>query len=121
MLAGLDNREIAYSNLFQSVKSKAADGFIPNFSTGGAKTQDRTEPPVGARVALELYRKYNETWPLEVIFDDLLDWNDWFARNRMLQPAGIVALGSTPTKPGPDTMNTMQAARFESGLDNSPM
>ncbi|CAB9504969.1 Trehalase [Seminavis robusta] len=127
LLAGLDNKEVAYSNLFQVVKSKTAQGFIPNYAGGGVKSQDRTEPPVGAKVVLELYRKYKEKWPVEVVFDDLLDWNNWFVANRMLQPEGIVALGSfwegAPPHPdkGPDTMNSMQAARFESGLDNSPM
>ena len=130
MLAGLDPRgkHIAYSNLFQAVKSKTTAGFIPNWSTGGAKSQDRTEPPVGAKVALEIYRKYKETWPIEVVFDDLLDWNDWFLRKRVLQPAGLIALGSldenlnhNDQQPTIETQNTMQAARFESGLDNSPM
>jgi putative isomerase len=134
-LAGLDHRDIAYSNLFQVVKSKAAAGFVPNWSTGGAKSQDRTEPPVGGKVMLELYNKYNETWPIEVVFDDLLDWHNWFLQNRILQPAGLVALGSyfQQYEEGTDsaidgfaislgeTRNTMQAARFESGLDNSPM
>lgn len=133
LLAGLDNKEVAYSNVFQIIKSKTAAGFIPNWSTGGAKSQDRTEPPVGAKVMLELFRKFNDTWALEVVFDDLLDWNEWFLSNRILLPAGLVALGSHhqhyfhrdigafDTFIIGEESNTMQAARFESGLDNSPM
>lgn len=118
--------EIAYSNLFQVVKSKTAAGFIPNWSTGGLKSQDRTEPPVGARILLELYEKFHDKWIVEALWDDLMDWNDWFMENRVLEPTGLIALGShyeslhTHTKP-PSNSNTMWAARLESGLDNSPM
>lgn len=126
LLAGLDNRDIAYSNLFQIVKSKTADGHIPNWSTGGVKSQDRTEPAVGAKVLLELFRKYQDTWIVDALFDDLLDWNNWFVDNRILLPKGLVGLGShyEPHTPGAKShteANTMQAARWESGLDNSPM
>ena len=94
LLAGLENKEVAYSNLFQVVKTKTAAGFIPNFSAGGASSQDRTEPPVGAKVVLELFKKYGDKWMVEVVFDDLLDWNSWFLRRRVLKPAGLIALGS---------------------------
>lgn len=40
----------AISNLIQIIKSKVAAGFVPNFAAGGAKSQDRSEPPVGAKV-----------------------------------------------------------------------
>lgn len=126
LLSGLDNRDIAYSNLFQVVKSKTAAGFIPNWSTGGLKSQDRSEPPVGAKVLHELYRKYNDKWIVEALFDDLLDWNNWFMENRMINPPGVIALGSfyethSNDKKPPARSNTMWAARMESGLDNSPM
>lgn len=126
LFAGLDNRDIAYSNLFQVVKAKTAEGFIPNWSTGGVKSQDRTEPPVGAKVLLELFLKYNDTWIVEALFDDLVDWNDWFVAKRVLQPRGLIGLGSyyeahTPGAQTHISCNTMQAARYESGLDNSPM
>ena len=126
LLAGLDNKDIAYSNLIQTVKGKTAEGFIPNWNTGGVKSQDRTEPPVGAKVLLEIFRKYQDTWIVEALFDDLLDWNDWFIANRVLQPRGLIGLGSyyKASTPGAQVhikCNTMQAARWESGLDNSPM
>eukprot|EP00536_Pseudo-nitzschia_multiseries_P006755 jgi/Psemu1/324467/estExt_fgenesh1_pg.C_1470007 len=132
LLAGLEHKQIAYSNLFQVVKSKTPSGFVPNWSTAGGVIQssDRTEPPVGAKVLLELFRKYNDTWIVEALWDDLLDWNDWFVTNRKLEPFGLIALGSYyKTSHHPDgsgtyhdgERNDMQAARYESGLDNSPM
>jgi len=62
LLMGLGNRSWAYSNLFVVMKSKTAAGFIPNYAAGGMRSEDRTEPPVGAKVLLELYRKYNDKW-----------------------------------------------------------
>ena len=42
--------KLAVSNLFQVIKSKTAAGFVPNFAAGGLRSQDRTEPPIGAKV-----------------------------------------------------------------------
>ena len=50
-------------------------GFVPNYAGGGAGSWDRTEPPVGSRVLLELHRKYGDDWLVEACFDDLLgEW-----------------------------------------------
>ena len=57
--------------------------------------------------------KYKEAWIVELLFDDLVDWNSWFVKARSLAPLGIICLGSEE--------GVMQDARFESGLDNSPM
>jgi hypothetical protein len=62
-------------------------------------------------VVLEIYQKYGDKWLVELLFDDLLDWNNWFVRARELEPSKLICLGG----------NGMQAARYESGLDNSPM
>ena len=47
--------EFAVSNLFQVVKSKTSAGFVPNFASGGLRSQDRTEPPIGAKVTNYIY------------------------------------------------------------------
>jgi putative isomerase len=116
------SKEIAYSNLIQTVRSATAAGFVPNYSAGGRKSQDRTEPPIGAKVLLEVYRKYGDAWLVELLFDDLLDWNEWFVASRMLGPGGLVSLGSDTIDGYADwSAGQMQGARYESGLDNSPM
>ena len=125
-LANIDNRVVAYSNLIQVTKSKVAAGFVPNYSGGSVKSQDRTEPPIGAKVLQAVFERWGDAWLVELLIDDLIDWNDWFYRRRILD--GLVALGSFneeriyANKPGKgDTENVLQGARFESGLDNSPM
>ena len=121
-MTSLFSKEIAYSNFIQVIRSKTAKGFVPNYSAGGTKSIDRTEPPIGAKVLLEMYKKFNDTWIVDLLYDDLVAWNDWFVEERMLGPLGIVSLGSDTIDGYTDNAaGKMQGARFESGLDNSPM
>ena len=55
----------------QVIKSKTAAGFVPNFAAGGSKSMDRTEPPIGSKTLLELYKKYGDKWMVSLLFDDL--------------------------------------------------
>jgi hypothetical protein len=112
---------IAVSNLFQVVKSKTASGFIPNFAAGGLRSQDRTEPPIGAKVTLDLVKKFGAArmgWVVEVVFDDLLDWNDWFLRKRLKPPLNMVALGTFNDQNG--QAGNMQDARFAFSCSGVP-
>jgi hypothetical protein len=117
-----DGFGIAVSNLFQVVKAKTAAGFIANYAAGGKKSQDRSEPPVGAKVLLDLVRKFGADrmkWVVAALFNDLLDANDWVERRRLVPALNLVALGAYNEQTG--EAGNMQDARYESGLDNSPM
>ncbi len=105
------------------MRSRTAEGFVPNYGAGGAKSVDRTEPPLAGRVLRQLYAKFNDTWIVEFLLDDLLDNLDWFWRKRVT-PLGLIALGSDPVVNYTGEVGgvgCMQGARWESGLDNSPM
>ena len=110
-LFAMDAKELAYSNYIQVIKSKTNNGFVPNFAAATYKSGDRTEPPIGAKVLLKMYERYGDKWIVELLFDDLLDWSNWFMAKRRLEPLGLICHGG----------DTMQDARYESGLDNSPM
>eukprot|EP01060_Flectonema_neradi_P036803 TRINITY_DN719_c0_g1_i2.p1 TRINITY_DN719_c0_g1~~TRINITY_DN719_c0_g1_i2.p1 ORF type:complete len:789 (+),score=161.32 TRINITY_DN719_c0_g1_i2:881-3247(+) len=125
LLGALTNKKLGYSNFIQTMKSKTSDGFVPNYEAGGMKEEDRTEPPVGAKVLEELYNRYGDKWLVELVFDDLLDWQAFFLRERLLEPLNLVCLGSynvlvDKVHAGSATAG-MQGGRWESGLDNSPM
>jgi hypothetical protein len=48
------------------------------------QTVDRTEPAIGSKVLFELFQKYNDVWIVELLFDDLVGWNDFLWENRRL-------------------------------------
>jgi len=109
------------SNYIQTVKSKTSAGFVPNFSSG-RKSEDRTEPPIGAMVLEKIGERHGSAvdWLKAYVIDDLIEWNDWFIHNRMYD--GLISLGSfNILDPANGGEGSMQNARFESGLDNSPM
>lgn len=115
-------RDLAYSNLIQVVRSRTSRGFVPNYSAGGSKSADRTEPPVGARVLREIYSRYGEAWLVQLLYGDLRGWSDWCLGARGGGAGGVLSLGSdTIDGYADDAAGSMQGARYESGLDNSPM
>ena len=125
MLA-LDNRDLAYANLLAVTGGLAPGGFVPNVATGNYESRDRSQPPVGALVAREIFRRYGDRWLLAAVFDDLLAWNRWWPGAR--DDHGFLCWGSTPypveqriSKLEVRAVGTLQGAKFESGLDNSPM
>lgn len=126
-----ESRDLAYSNIIQTCLMRTMEGFVPNFASGPHVSFDRTEPQVGARVVLEVFKKWGDAWLVDVVFDALASWNDWVWSHRRGEGvyagpdghADLIVLGSDPNaSPGgvDGGENTMQAARYESGLDNSP-
>ncbi len=123
-LASIDDRDLAYANAIEILGEETPDGFVPNYArTGGWKSFDRSEPPVGAITVLRLYQEFHDRWFLQDTFDPLLRWNRWWAAHRDTQ--GYLAWGSNgntdPANPDDHSRGTRQGAIFESGLDNSPM
>ena len=97
-MLSLHSKGFAISNLMQIVKSRTMAGFVPGYEKGIEKTRDKTEPPIGSKVVHEIYKRYGSDvlWVVELLFDDLYDWNSWFVRRRTLQPLGLICLGSDP-------------------------
>lgn len=118
-MAGLFNKDLAYTNVIAITKSLTPGGFVPNYTAGEDRASfDRSQPPVGATIIRELYRKYKEKWLVEYLFDDLLKWNRWWMKARATRE-NFLCWGSDSL--GDPAANTWQGAAYESGLDNSPM
>jgi hypothetical protein len=117
----LYNRDLAFANAVEITKSITKRGFIPNAASAyGIRTDDRSQPPVGSLIAMEIYKRYPERWFLAEIYDELLRWNRWWPTAR--DHAGLLSWGSDDVPQLVDgTVHNFQAALFESGLDNSPM
>ncbi len=131
MMAMLENKQLAYSNLLAITGEMTEEGFVPNFGAANdVKSRDRSQPPVGSLAVKEVYRRYREKELIEQLFDDLLTWNRWFAKHRMLWEGryrGQLCWGSEPYAPNSGNywegnhVSTTVGGALESGLDNSPM
>ena len=121
-VTSLFNKELAYSNIVDHLHGKTESGFIPNDNRGnGSKSFDRSQPPVGSIMVKEIYKKYPSSWFLELVFDDLLEWNRWWPKYRNNER--LLSYGSSPAK-NPfhePVFMTKTAAGYESGMDDSPM
>jgi putative isomerase len=123
-MCSLFNKNLAYANAVEITKAITPSGFIPNFQAPfGYSSWDRSQPPVGSTIILAIYNKYQEKWLIEEVYEELLTWNRWWPRKRDVD--GYLVWGSDKVH---DTLmhfdksiNTMQGAKYESGLDNSPM
>lgn len=118
LMAAIDNKSLAYNNVFAITNSLTDGGFVPNVAATYKKSNDRSQPPVGAMTVKMIYDRYREKWFLEEVYDQLLTWNRWWSNNR--DNRGYLSWGSHPHPEGMQA-NTLQAAKWESGLDNSPM
>ncbi|MEI7752720.1 MAG: trehalase family glycosidase, partial [Candidatus Omnitrophota bacterium] len=125
-MLSLDNKELAYANLIAITKEITPSGFVPNFTSDKTKSVDRSQPPVGSMVLKEVYKHHKDKWILNMLFDDFLTWNRWWPKNRDYD--GYLCWGSDPIPLGPKASNLdkratgkMLGAKFESGLDDSPM
>ncbi|HEX3008393.1 MAG TPA: trehalase family glycosidase [Bacteroidales bacterium] len=118
----LINSDLAYANAVEITKSITAGGFIPNFAASYGKSSiDRSQPPVGSFVVKEIYKQHGDEWFLRETYDELLTWNRWWPKNR--DNEGYLSWGSNPVSDPryPWQANNLQAAAYESGLDNSPV
>ncbi len=121
----LDNKELAYANAIAMTEEITEQGFVPNFASARGSSEDRSEPPVGALIVKEIYKNHGDKWFLQEVYDELLTWNRWWAENRDVE--GYLVWGSDPYDQGkwPEWLlkeiGSRQGAKWESGLDNSPL
>ena len=127
LMASVENKELAQLNAIAITDEVTENGFVPNYGAAdNNKSRDRSQPPVGSHVCLEIYKKWPEKWFLERVYPTFVSWNRWFAEHRMTEE-GYLCWGSDPYEPisgrwfEVNNVNNWQAAAYESGLDNSPM
>ncbi|MDR0560981.1 MAG: hypothetical protein LBG92_12520 [Prevotellaceae bacterium] len=126
MMLATGNRELAYANVFEMTDALTENGFVPNFyAVNNYKSRDRSQPPVGSLAVWNIYQKYKEKWFLELVYDNLLQWNRWWDKNRSID--GLLCWGSSPYEKVTHRwweyqgVNKTAGGAMESGLDNSHM
>lgn len=123
LMAGIDNKQLAYANVVEITREMTPGGYVPNYAAyPERKSYDRSQPPVGAMVAWRLFERWGDTWFLEEIYTNLLTWNRWWDQRRRVAEK-YLAWGSNRIEnwmgnPGEQGRG---AAILESGLDNSPL
>ncbi|MGA7414896.1 MAG: trehalase family glycosidase [Bryobacteraceae bacterium] len=117
----LYNQDLAFANAIEVTKGITRGGFIPNCASAyGIQSDDRSQPPVGSLMVLEIYKRHKEKWFLAEVYDELLRWNRWWPGAR--DTNGLLAWGSDNQPQLVDgNFHNAPAAVLESGLDNSPM
>ena len=119
LMASVDFKALAYSNAIAITNALTERGFVPNLeATHGLKSFDRSQPPVGSMVCQLIYDRYGDRWFLEAVYDQLLTWNRWWDQERNNQ--GYLSWGSDAHPRGMNGLS-LQGAKWESGLDNSPL
>ena len=65
---------------------------MPCIYSGLRLSYDRTEPQIGAYVALQIFNKWGDGWVVDIIFDALLSWNTWVWNRRRGEGSLIVPM-----------------------------
>lgn len=119
---GLRDTALAFSNFKAVLEDATPEGFPSNNSQGnGRKAFDRSQPPVGSLVALQLFRKTGSTSFVRQVWPALFKWNRWWLKQRL--NGELLSWGSHPAaNPFDDpACHTLLGAKLESGMDDSPM
>ncbi len=130
-LVSCESPELARLN-FEAVNAAIDElGFVPNYYVShGAASLDRSMPPIGAYLIWKTQApRPDRTW-LTRVYRQLRRWHGFWMRHRDGNGKGLLQWGSNrePYYEYPqlcaDEVNirhSAQAAKWESGLDNSPM
>ena len=90
----------------------------------------RSEPQLGSWSLALIHDRLGDSWIVDLLLEPLIAWNNWTWAERRAPALDsdaaadgvLLSLGSSATNPaGLNTPHTLAAARYESGLDNSPM
>jgi putative isomerase len=127
MMSVLESPELALANLNAILQEVTPRGFVPNFGSRRSRSDDRSQPPVGAYCALKIagfigYESQNITWLIET-YSKLVTWHNWWMNARDGNGDGLLEWGSDPITSDNQKFenHSLRAAMWESGLDNSPM
>ena len=62
------------SQLAGVLKTKTAEGMVPNYWQPNSISYDRTEPIIGSKILLEMYTRHQDLWLVELLYPDCADW-----------------------------------------------
>ncbi len=122
LMASLDDPVTARDTVRAIIAQSPADGFVPNYGgRGWGVSVDRSQPPVGSYCVWKMNQRDPDVAFLREVYPKLLRWHRWWFAprgpgkkpNRDGNGDGLLEWGSNT--------GDLQNAKFESGLDDSPM
>jgi hypothetical protein len=131
LMASPHSPELARANFEAALAAVDELGFVPNYYMAhGATSRDRSQPPIGAYAIWKTQAAAPDREWLAGVYPRLRRWIEWFASNRNGNGTGLLAWGSNAEPVyefpqlvpyNPTLRHSDRAAKWESGLDNSPM
>ncbi len=129
LLTSLEDEAQTAAGIRAILSSQTPTGVVPNMASGNGITPDRSEPPVAAYVVWKVYQRRQDRALLEWAYPRLKKYHEWWLNDRGDgQPwrdgnhDGLLELGSDrgsgATVGG---RGSLQDAKYESGMDDSPM
>jgi hypothetical protein len=129
LLTSIEDKTQTLAAIKAILLAQTDTGLVPNMASGGGTTPDRSQPPVGSYVNWKVYQKFKDREFLEWAYPRLRKWHEWWFRDRGDgQPwrdgnkDGLLEWGSDRgSAPSVGGRGFLQAAKWESGMDDSPM
>jgi hypothetical protein len=109
--------------------AQSPDGVVPNVTSGDGGNPDRAQPPVGSYTVWKNYERNQDVDLLRWAYPHLKLWHEWWFKNRGDgQPErdgnrdGLLEWGSDRgSLPSVGGRGNLLTAKYESGMDDSPM
>ena len=129
LLTSLEDNAQSAAGIKAILLAQMDSGLVPNAVAASGITAGRSQPPVGSYVVWKVYQRIQDRGLLEWAYPRLKKWHEWWLRDRGDgQPwrdgnrDGLLEWGSDRgSSTGPGGTGFMQAAKWESGMDDSPM
>jgi glycogen debranching enzyme len=129
LLLSVEAPELAREMLLAVLETQYPNGNVPNYRSASRGSADRSQPPVGALCTLKLWgRLGGDRELLERAWMPLYAWHRWWRASgprgkprRDGNGNGLLEWGTDPATPAWEKWRPYDRARFESGMDDSPL
>ena len=129
LLTSLEDKAETEAGAKAILLAETSTGLVPNIASGNGITPDRSQPPVGSYCVWKIYQRLQDRQLLEWAYPRLRKWHEWWFGNRGDgQPwrdgnrDGLLEWGSDRGSGASiGGRGFLQAAKWESGMDDSPM
>jgi Trehalase len=129
LLSSLEDKSQTLDAIKGLLSTQTDRGVVPNIAAGNGITPDRAEPPVGAYLVWKIYQRFKDRDFLAWAYPRLAKWhNSWLADRGDGQPwrdgnrDGLLEWGSDRGDTATiGARGSIRQAKWESGMDDSPM